>query len=100
LKSFIADIPLALTDCSPSIVFVGSRARRLARWLLTVDLGIESIPPKGTKRRRRSGAAFAARPNYSKPSQAWSSKTKQKCLDLLGFIRPNQDFSMGCSDSK
>jgi hypothetical protein len=27
-------------------------------------------------------------------------KSKQKGLDLLGFIRPNRDFSMGCGDSK
>jgi hypothetical protein len=28
------------------------------------------------------------------------SKTKQKSLDLLGFIRPNRDFSRGYSESK
>jgi hypothetical protein len=27
--------------------------------------------------------------------QANPNKTKQKSLDLLGFIRPNRDFSMG-----
>jgi hypothetical protein len=28
-------------------------------------------------------------------SQANPNKTKQNCLDFLGFIRPNRDFSMG-----
>jgi hypothetical protein len=32
--------------------------------------------------------------------QAKPNKTKQKGLDLLGFIRPNRDASKGCSDSK
>jgi hypothetical protein len=30
--------------------------------------------------------------------QAKPNKTKQKGLDLLGFIRPNRDFSMGCGE--
>jgi hypothetical protein len=33
-------------------------------------------------------------------SQTIPSKTKQNCLVLLGFIRPNRDFSMGYGDSK
>jgi hypothetical protein len=32
--------------------------------------------------------------------QTIPSKTKQKSLDFLGFIRPNRGFSMGYSDSK
>jgi hypothetical protein len=36
--------------------------------------------------RRRLGSAANAR-------QTWPNKTKQNCLDLLGFIRPNRDFS-------
>src|SRR5271170_5353433 len=31
-----------------------------------------------------------------KDVQAQPSKSKQKCLVLLGFIRPNRDFSIGC----
>jgi hypothetical protein len=27
--------------------------------------------------------------------QANPNKTKENCLDFLGFIRPNRDFSMG-----
>jgi hypothetical protein len=33
----------------------------------------------------------------AKTFQARPSKTKQKRLDLLGFVRPNPDFSMGYS---
>jgi hypothetical protein len=36
----------------------------------------------------------------TKGFQAKSNKTKQNSLDLLGFIRPNRDFSTGYSDSK
>jgi hypothetical protein len=39
-------------------------------------------------------------PDPAKFFQAKPSKTKQECLDFLGFIRPNQDFSMGYSESK
>jgi hypothetical protein len=39
-------------------------------------------------------------PLRSADGKILTSKTKQKCLVLLGFIRPNQDFSMGYSDSK
>jgi hypothetical protein len=49
------------------------------------------------------GAAFkitALRPSRSKQDQAQPNKTKQKSLDLLGFIRPNRDFSMGYGESK
>ena len=35
----------------------------------------------------------------SKKIQAKPRKTKEKCLDLLGFIRPNRDFSRGYSES-
>jgi hypothetical protein len=35
-----------------------------------------------------------------KQNQAQPNKSKQKCLDLFGFIRPNRDFSMGYGDSK
>jgi hypothetical protein len=31
----------------------------------------------------------------AKQIQAKPNKSKQKALDLLGFIRPNRDFSMG-----
>ena len=34
-------------------------------------------------------------PSETKQYQAPPNKTKQNCLDLLGFIRPNRDFSMG-----
>ena len=37
------------------------------------------------------------RPGATKLIQA---QPKQKRLDLLGFIRPNRDFSVGYSDSK
>jgi hypothetical protein len=43
--------------------------------------------------RGRSGGR--GRPNKSKQDQANPNKSKQKGLDLLGFIRPNRDFSMG-----
>jgi hypothetical protein len=36
----------------------------------------------------------------AKQIQAKPNKSKQKRLDLLGFIRPNPDFSMGYGDSK
>ena len=48
-----------------------------------------------TIRRRDRGFGSAA-----KLFQARPSKTKQKCLDLLGFIRQNRDLSMGYDDSK
>src|SRR5271157_4000365 len=34
-------------------------------------------------------------PNPSKQDQAKESKSKQNCLNLLAFIFPNPDFSMG-----
>jgi ArsR family transcriptional regulator len=43
----------------------------------------------------RSGPFFPAKGLQAKPN-----KTKQNSLDLLGFIRPNRDFSMGYGDSK
>jgi hypothetical protein len=30
--------------------------------------------------------------------QARPSESKENCLDLLGLIRQNQDFSMGCDE--
>jgi hypothetical protein len=39
-------------------------------------------------------------PNPSKQNQARPNKSKQKRLDLLGFIRPNRAFSIGYDDSK
>jgi len=36
----------------------------------------------------------------AKPAQINPSKTKEKGLDLLGFIRPNRGFSMGYGESK
>jgi hypothetical protein len=36
----------------------------------------------------------------AKQAQAPPSPSKQKRLDLLGFIRPNRDLTMGYSDSK
>jgi hypothetical protein len=36
----------------------------------------------------------------AKQFQAKPNKSKQNSLDFLGFIRPNQDFSMGYTDSK
>jgi hypothetical protein len=41
---------------------------------------------------RGSGSAARFFPSRHKPHP---SKSKQKCLGLLGFIRPNRDFSMG-----
>jgi hypothetical protein len=58
-------------------------------------------------RRQRAGCNPRARrglgsgqPNSSKHDQARPNKTKQKALDLLGFLRPNRDFSMGYGQSK
>jgi hypothetical protein len=36
----------------------------------------------------------------AKQIQEKPNKSKQNRLDLLGFIRPNQGFSMGYSESK
>jgi hypothetical protein len=52
-----------------------------------------SRPDKQTTRVR--GFGFAAKRIQAKPN-----KTKQKGLDLLGFIRPNRAFSMGYGQSK
>jgi hypothetical protein len=43
---------------------------------------------------------YAACPNPPPQSQAQPNKTKRNCLDLLGFIRPNRDFSKGYGESK
>jgi len=40
-----------------------------------------------------------ARP-AAKQIQGKPNKSKQNSLDLLGFIRPNPDLSMGYGDSK
>jgi hypothetical protein len=40
------------------------------------------------------------RPNKTKQNQTRPNKSKQNGLDLLGFIRPNRDFSMGYGESK
>jgi hypothetical protein len=45
--------------------------------------------------RQAAGSAGPAKQKQIKPN-----KTKQNCLDLLGFIRPNQDFSRGYAESK
>jgi hypothetical protein len=37
---------------------------------------------------------------HAKSVQINPNKTKQKSLDLLGFIRPNRDFSKGYGESK
>jgi hypothetical protein len=34
-------------------------------------------------------------PNSAKQDQSTPNKSKQNCLDLFGFIRPNRDFSTG-----
>jgi hypothetical protein len=47
----------------------------------------EAVAPRGLNQRVNS---FQGNPN----------KTKQKGLDFLGFIRPNQAFSMGYGESK
>jgi hypothetical protein len=49
---------------------------------------------------RREAAVSARRPSPSKQIQAKPNKSKQKSLDLHGFIRPNRDFSMGYEESK
>jgi len=40
------------------------------------------------------------RPSVPNSGQIKPNKTKENSLDLLGFIRPNWDFSMGYSGSK
>jgi hypothetical protein len=49
-----------------------------------------------------AGAAEAMRRAAGRPKlfQIIPSKTKQNSLDLLGFIRPNRDFSKAYSYSK
>jgi hypothetical protein len=44
---------------------------------------------------RRPTPGLAAKLVQAKPN-----KSKQKRLDLFGFIRPNPNFSMGYGDSK
>jgi hypothetical protein len=43
------------------------------------------------------GGGFNQRANSFRANP---NKTKQKGLDLLGFIRPNRGFSMGYRESK
>jgi hypothetical protein len=50
--------------------------------------------------RAKQQTESASRPKPSKLKQGQPNKTKQKCLDLLGFIRPIWAFSMGYPDSK
>jgi hypothetical protein len=49
--------------------------------------------PPGRAAARRAGAKAQT---SAKQNQAEPNKSKQKGLDLLGFIRPNRAFSMGC----
>jgi hypothetical protein len=51
---------------------------------------------KGAVNRRYASKALLS-PNVSKLHQ---NKTKQNGLELLGFIRPNPDFSKGYDESK
>jgi hypothetical protein len=55
---------------------------------------ISRARPSGlvSPRRPRKADGFNQRGNSG---QAKPNKTKQNCLDFLGFIRPNQDFSKG-----
>jgi hypothetical protein len=46
----------------------------------------------------REGRALP--PFRAKQNQAQPNKSKQKRLDLFGFIRPNRDISMGYDESK
>jgi hypothetical protein len=70
------------------------------------NLAYDEIEPDMAERGRPATAPRPNRPAERKynlkanASQANPSKTKQKSLDLLGFIRPNQDFSRGYSESK
>jgi hypothetical protein len=48
--------------------------------------------PRGFRRRRFNLDASS--------DQANPNKTKQNCLDFLGFIRPNRDFSKGYGQKK
>jgi len=47
---------------------------------------------------KRTPNSLRLRPNYSKPIQTQPSKSKQKPLDLLGFIRPKRGFSKAYGD--
>jgi hypothetical protein len=58
---------------------------------------IERAP---ARRKRADGGGRGSATASAKPSQAKPNKTKQNCLDLLGFIRPNRDFSKGYEESK
>ena len=51
----------------------------------------EDPPPRTAEAVRTASKGGSA----AKYFQAKPSRTKQECLDLLDFIRPNRDFSMG-----
>jgi hypothetical protein len=44
-----------------------------------------------------------SKPRYGSAAKSFRArprKTKQKCIDLLGLIRPIRDFSFGCGGKK
>jgi hypothetical protein len=55
-----------------------------------------ALPPTAATSKRNS--VVSAETSLS--SQILPNKSKQNGLDLLGFIRPNRDFSMGYGESK
>ena len=67
---------------------------------------IACVEGDSAPRRRAEAGRFGcnrhATKSQAKPKQiqANPNKSKQNCLDLLGFIRPNRDFSMGCGRKK
>jgi hypothetical protein len=68
-----------------SISYIGClKAPTPRHWTTT------AIPEQGGARRQFG---------FSKPNQGPPNKSKQKRLDLFGFIRANRDFSMGYVDS-
>jgi hypothetical protein len=48
----------------------------------------------------KSAAPLERSRRSAKQRQAKPSSAKSNRLDLLGFIRPNRDFSMGCGGKK
>jgi hypothetical protein len=52
-------------------------------------------PTTSPKRQAGAIARAQAKARPGGQARAAANKSKQKCLDLLGFIRPNRDFSMG-----
>jgi len=65
-----------------------------------VRSGLNEARHASRRGRERVSLPTGRRRCATKLIQAEPSKSKQKRLDLLGFIRPNRDFSMGYSDSK